>query len=241
MVHQDLELAAAVRAAVEGALRRGRCGTDADSRAAPRRDPRTGYCSCTPRSHNSCNKVDASDVRASRNLVADSARERRTFSLRDLCPVHSPRCGECTAPYLLSENVKRSRDQPATSLGDVRRRVLETPRASQELVSSRLGASSACHSSQTCRRRIPCRWQPPCRPPCRAVQRHRVRRARLPKVMARAAAAVGVVRVSGFDVTRARWCPYIVPSSHGQRAALRERARSAYSESVESMANWACN
>ena len=40
MVHQDLELAAAVRAAVEGALRRGRCGTDADSRAAPRRDPR---------------------------------------------------------------------------------------------------------------------------------------------------------------------------------------------------------
>ena len=41
MVHQDLELAAAVRAAVEGALRRGRCGTDADSRAAPRRDPLT--------------------------------------------------------------------------------------------------------------------------------------------------------------------------------------------------------
>ena len=40
MVHQDLELAAAVRAAVEGALRRGRCGTDADSRAAPRRDHR---------------------------------------------------------------------------------------------------------------------------------------------------------------------------------------------------------
>jgi len=61
-------------------------------------------------------------------------------------------------------------------------------------MSSRFGASSACHSSQTCRRRIPCRWQPPCRPPCRAVQRHRVRRARLPKVMARAAAAVGVVR-----------------------------------------------
>ena len=95
-------------------------------------------------------------------------------------------------------------------------------------VSSRFGVPSACHSSQTCRRRIPCRWQPPCRPPCRAVQRHRVRRARLPKVMARAAAAVGVVRVSGFDVTRARWCPSIVPSSHGQRAALRERARSAY-------------
>ena len=108
-------------------------------------------------------------------------------------------------------------------------------------VSSRFGVSSACHSSQTCRRRIPCRWQPPCRPPCRAVQRHRVRRARLPKVMARAAAAVGVVRVSGFDVTRARWCPSIVPSSHRQRAALRERARSAYSESVESMPTWACN
>ena len=100
-------------------------------------------------------------------------------------------------------------------------------------VSSRFGVPSACHSSQTCRRRIPCRWQPPCRPPCRAVQRHRVRRARLPKVMARAAAAVGVVRVSGFDVTRARWCPSIVPSSHGQRAALRERATCAYSESVE--------
>ena len=108
-------------------------------------------------------------------------------------------------------------------------------------VSSRFGVPSACHSSQTCRRRIPCRWQPPCRPPCRAVQRHRVRRARLPKVMVRAAAAVGVVRVSGFDTTRARWCPYIVPSSHGQRAALRERARSAYSESVESMPTWACN
>ena len=96
-----------------------------------------------------------------------------------------------------------------------------------------------CHSSQTCRRRIPCRWQPPCRPPCRAVQRHRVRRTRLPKVMARAAAAVGVVRVSGFDATRARWCPSTVPSSHGQRAALRERARSVYSGSVESCVNWA--
>ena len=55
-------------------------------------------------------------------------------------------------------------------------------------VSSRFGVPSACHSSQTCRRRIPYRWQPPCRPPCKAVQRHRVRRARLPKVMARAAA-----------------------------------------------------
>ena len=40
MVHQDLQLAAAGRAAVEEALRRGRCGTDADSHAAPRRDPR---------------------------------------------------------------------------------------------------------------------------------------------------------------------------------------------------------
>ena len=106
-------------------------------------------------------------------------------------------------------------------------------------VSSRFGVPSACHSSQTCRRRIPCRWQPPCRPPCRAVQRHRVRRARLPKVMARAAAAVGVVIVSGFDATRARWCQSIVPSTHVQRAALRERARSAYSESVESLATWA--
>ena len=169
------------------------------------------------------------------------ARVRRTFSLRDVCLWHSPPCGECHSPNLLSENVKRSRDQVHTSLGDVRRRVLETPRASQELVSSRLGASSACHSSQTCRRRIPCRWQPPCRPPCRAVQRHRVRRARLPKVMARAAAAVGVVRVSGFDATRDRWCPFIVPSSHGPRTVLRERARSAYSESVESMQTWACN
>ena len=108
-------------------------------------------------------------------------------------------------------------------------------------VSSRFGAPSACHSSQTCMRRIPCRWQPPCRPPCRAVQRHRVRRARLPKVMARAAAAVGVVRVSGFDATCAQWCLSIVISSHEQRAALRERARSVYSESVESMPTWACN
>ena len=88
-----------------------------------------------PRSLNSCNtnKVDASDVRASRNLVGTIARVRRTFSLRDLCPAHSPPCGECAGPNLLSENVKRSRDQLTTSLGDVRRRVLETPRASQEL------------------------------------------------------------------------------------------------------------
>ena len=86
-----------------------------------------------PRSPNSCNKVDASDARASRRLVRTLSRERRTFSLRDLCPVHSPQCGECTAPYLLSENVKRSRDQSATSCGDVRRRVLETPRARKEL------------------------------------------------------------------------------------------------------------
>ena len=40
---------------------------------------------------------------------------------------------------------------------------------------------------------------------------------------------VGVVSIS------------IVPSSHEQRAALRERARSEYSEGVESLANWACN
>jgi hypothetical protein len=86
-----------------------------------------------PRSHNSCNKVDASDVRASRRLVGDSARERRTFSLRDRCPTHSPSCGECVWPNLLRQNVKRSRAESPTSLRDVRRRVLETPRASQEL------------------------------------------------------------------------------------------------------------
>ena len=40
MAHQDLELAHPGRVVVEGALRRGRCGTDADSHAAPRRDPR---------------------------------------------------------------------------------------------------------------------------------------------------------------------------------------------------------
>ena len=39
MVHQDLELAHPGRAVVEEAPRRGRCGTDADSHAAPRRDP----------------------------------------------------------------------------------------------------------------------------------------------------------------------------------------------------------
>ena len=89
--------------------------------------------SCMPRSPNSCNKVDASDVRAARRLVCTVARVRRTFSLRDLCQEHSPRCGECSWPNLLSENVKRSRSVPATSLRDVRRRVLETPRASQEL------------------------------------------------------------------------------------------------------------
>ena len=53
--------------------------------------------------------------------------------MRDLCQEHSPRCGECSWPNLLSENVKRSRDQVHASLRDVRRRVLETPRASQEL------------------------------------------------------------------------------------------------------------
>ena len=89
--------------------------------------------SCMPRSSNSCNKVDASDVRASRRLVGTIARVRRTFSLRDLCLWRSPSCGECHRPNLLSENVKRSRDQVHASLRDVRRRVLETPRASQEL------------------------------------------------------------------------------------------------------------
>ena len=41
------------------------------------------------------------------------ARVRRTFSLRDLCLWRSPSCGEChrQRPNLLSENVKRSRDQ----------------------------------------------------------------------------------------------------------------------------------
>ena len=194
-----------------------------------------------PRSANSCNKVDASDVRASRSLVRTLSRVRRTFSLRDLCPAHSPPYGECAGPNLLSENVKRSRAVPATSLPTFADECSRRLAPVKSWVSSRFGASSACHSSQMCRRRIPCRWQLPCRPPCRAVQRHRVRRARLPKVMARAAAAVGVVRVSGFDVTRARWCPCIVPSSHRQRAALREHARSAYSESVESAVTWACN
>ena len=86
-----------------------------------------------PRSANSCNKVDASDVRASRRLVRTLSRERRTFSLRDLCLWRSPSCGECHRPNLLSENVKRSREKVHTCCGDVRRRVLETPRASQEL------------------------------------------------------------------------------------------------------------
>ena len=71
--------------------------------------------SCTPRSANSCNKVDASDVRASRRLVCTVARERRTFSLRDLCQWRSPVVGECHRPNLLSENVNRSRDQVHTS------------------------------------------------------------------------------------------------------------------------------
>ena len=40
MVHQDLDLAAAARVAVEGAHHRGRYGTEGDSHAAPRPDPR---------------------------------------------------------------------------------------------------------------------------------------------------------------------------------------------------------
>ena len=39
MVHQDLDLAAAARVAVERARYRGRYGTDADSLAAPQPDP----------------------------------------------------------------------------------------------------------------------------------------------------------------------------------------------------------
>ena len=64
-----------------------------------------------PRSLNSCNKVDASDARASRRLVCTVARERRTFSLRDLCLWHSPPGGECHSPNLLSaecQTVSRS-------------------------------------------------------------------------------------------------------------------------------------
>ena len=87
--------------------------------------------SCMPSSHNSCNKFDASDVRASRKLACTVARERRTFSARDLCQAHSPRRGECAGPNLLTENVKRSRAKVRTSLADVRRRPLETPRGSQ--------------------------------------------------------------------------------------------------------------
>ena len=73
-----------------------------------------------PRSNNSCNKVDASDVRASRRLVCTVARERRTFSLRDLCLWHSPHDGERHRHKSLSENVRRSRDKVRTSLRDAR-------------------------------------------------------------------------------------------------------------------------
>ena len=62
--------------------------------------------------------------------MAGTDRERRTFSLRDLC--HG---GECAGPNLLSENVKRSRAVPATSLPTFADECSrdETPRASQEL------------------------------------------------------------------------------------------------------------
>ena len=40
MVHQDLDLAAAARVAVEGARYRGRYRIDADSLATPQPDPR---------------------------------------------------------------------------------------------------------------------------------------------------------------------------------------------------------
>ena len=62
MVHQDLDLAAAARVAVEEARYRGRYRTDADSLAAPQPDPRarrdvplfilacerTARCTCEP-------------------------------------------------------------------------------------------------------------------------------------------------------------------------------------------------
>ena len=41
MAIQNLDLAAAARVAVERARYRGRCGTNADSLAAPQPDPRT--------------------------------------------------------------------------------------------------------------------------------------------------------------------------------------------------------
>ena len=77
-------------------------------------------------------------------------------------------------------------------------------------LSSRAGARSARRSSCLCSGSLPCGWRLPDRPPCRAVQYYRVRRARPPKVIVFAAAAVGVARVSGFDTTGARWCPSIV-------------------------------
>ena len=104
-------------------------------------------------------------------------------------------------------------------------------------LSSRVGARSARRSSCPCSGSLPCGWRLPDRPPCRAVQCYRVRRARPPKVIVFAAAAVGVARVSGFDTTGARWCPLIVPLSHGPPGMLRERARSAYTRSVETCVN----
>ena len=73
-----------------------------------------------PRSHNSCNKVDASDVRASRRLASGTARERLTFSLSKFGPAHSPHGGECAGHKYLSENVRRTRDKVRTSLRDAR-------------------------------------------------------------------------------------------------------------------------
>ena len=40
MVHQDLDPALSARIAIEGAMYRGRCGIESDSRATPRADAR---------------------------------------------------------------------------------------------------------------------------------------------------------------------------------------------------------
>ena len=102
---------------------------------APQRDP-VARCTRCRRAQSSATLLRAwSRMTDKASELSKTARLRPEPTHKDLGAreAHSPVVGECAGPKLLRQNVKRSRAVPATSLRDVRRRVLETPRASQEL------------------------------------------------------------------------------------------------------------